>query len=124
VIRGRIHINGQMNVSLRADTPTFLGYFTQTEETINGLTEGPVRPGVPGGLPLPLSRATSGPPTMPSTRSRRAHTAAHTFEDSVYLEAFNNISAPLTTRIRLQGRQYRTEQYVPPFFMANVMSTG
>jgi hypothetical protein len=116
VIRGRIHINGQMNVT-PGTTPTFLGFFTQTEETINGLGEGQYDQVFQGGYRFPFPGYT-WPPDDAIEQLKGAHTTAHTFVDSVYLEAFGNIRAPVTTRIRLQGRQYRTEQYVPPFFMA------
>lgn len=122
VIRGRIHINGQMNVT-PGSTPTFLGFFTQTEETIMGLTESQYEQVFQGGYRFPYP-GYQWPPDDAIDQIKGAHTAAHTFSDSVRLEAFNNISAPLTTRIWLQGRQYKTVQYVPPFFMANHVYGG
>ncbi|MCA9782318.1 MAG: hypothetical protein KDC10_04650 [Calditrichaeota bacterium] len=122
IIRGRIHINGQMNVT-PGSTPTFLGFFTQTEETINGLTESQYDQVFQGGYRFPYP-SYEWPPVDAIEQLKGSHTAAHTYADSVVLESFGNVHAPLTTRIWLEGRQYRVTQYVPTFFMANHVYGG
>ncbi len=117
-IYGRIHINGQAQVT-PGNYPTFFGLFTQTAESVINLPEAFYPQVFQGGYQFPFPEF-QWPPTDAIDQIKQAQTASHTYTDSVYLSSYDQ-SAPVTTNITFLDRRYRVSQYVPPHYKARYL---
>jgi hypothetical protein len=108
---GRIHINGQMNVSSLSCCPIFHGFYTQTEESINGLTEGQYPSVFQGGWQFPYPPI-AWPPQDAIAQIKEQHLPNHTYDAFITIgDGMGNYDQDLTTFIKFNHRQYSVAQY-------------
>ena len=107
---GRVHINGQANISTFG-RPIFHGFFSQTEDVVNNLSEGEYDSVFQGGwsIPFPLI---DWPPQNAIDQMKEQRLADHTYEKQVEVdEGGIPVIHPLTTLIKFRDRRYSVAQY-------------
>jgi len=107
---GRVHVNGQINISMNC-CPVFHGLVTQTAEEINGISEGQI-PGIfQGGLIMPFPEI-EWPPYDAIEQIKEQRTPGHTYDASVEIvDGPDTYDQPLTTYLKFNGTQYHAAQY-------------
>jgi hypothetical protein len=107
---GRIHINGQANIS-QFGQPIFHGFFTQTEETVNNLSPGEYENVFQGGWTIPFP-VIQWPPQNAIDQIKEQRLADHTYDDFIDVDVGGNVERhPLTTFLRFRDRRYWVAQY-------------
>jgi hypothetical protein len=113
---GRIHVNGEINISTASCCPIFHGLVTQTGENVNGISPSQYDQIFQGGLILPFPEI-EWPPSDAVAQIKEQRVSNHTYDD-VVIDPVGEavVGDPLTTYLKFDGDQYWVAQYVPGRF--------